>query len=403
MRESFTHSITMMAAPLRIGIVGAGFAARFHLHNLRRVHTVPVEITGVTSRSGESARTFSQETRVPAFDSFEALCDASDVLSLCTPPSTHEELAVAALQRGKHLIIEKPFTGSFGDGAASFQGNTAPKQPMLEQAIASCDRMAEAAQAAGRIVGYAENWVYAPAVQKEAEIVTKSGAQILWILGNQSHSGSHSRYYGMWRHSGGGSLVGKGCHPLSAALFLKRAEGVARDGQPIRPATVSARTHEITRLPGYRDAGFLRGGYRDIEDYGQMHVVFSDGTVADLFASELVLGGVSNWIEVMANNHRTRCQLNPVDALTTFNPTPDAFRDIYVTEKIETKLGWSHPAPDEAWQHGYPQEFQDFIESIAAGREPQSSADLARDTIATVYAAYLSAEGSGAEVKIPER
>ena len=99
-----------------------------------------------------------------------------------------------------------------------------------------------------------------------------------------------------------------------------------------------------------------------------MHIVFTDGTVADIFASELVLGGVSNWLEVMANNHRTRCQLNPIDALTTFNPTPDAFRDVYLTEKIETKLGWSHPAPDEAWQHGYPQEFQDFIESITAGR-----------------------------------
>jgi predicted dehydrogenase len=103
----------------------------------------------------------------------------------------------------------------------------------------------------------------------------------------------------------------------------------------------------------------------------------------------------------MANNHRTRCQLNPIDALTTFNPTPDGFRDVYLTEKIETKLGWSHPAPDEAWQHGYPQEFQDFIESISAGREPQANAELARDTTTTVYAAYVSAERSGEEIQIP--
>ena len=390
-----------MAEPIRIGIVGAGFAARFHALNLRRVHTIPVTITGVTSRSPESRERFSRETSVPPFDSFEALCDACDVIDLCSPPSTHEELAVAALGRGKHIIIEKPFTGYFGDGASSFQGNTAPKAPMLEHAIASCRRMIEAASAAGRTICYAENWVYAPAIQKETDIVTKSGTQILWILGNQSHSGSHSRYYGIWRHSGGGSLVGKGCHPLSAALFFKRAEGVARDGKAIRPATVSARTHEITKLRGFRDEGYLRTAYQDIEDYGQMHVVFTDGTVADIFASELVLGGVANWIEVMANSHRTRCQLNPIDALTTFNPTPEGFRDVYLTEKIETKLGWSHPAPDEAWQHGYPQEFQDFIESIAAGREPQSNGELARDTMATIYAAYLSAERSGAEVPIP--
>jgi predicted dehydrogenase len=390
-----------MTSPLRIGIVGAGFAARFHTLNLRRVHTIPVQIAGATSRSSENREAFAREVSVPAFDSFEALCDASDVIDLCSPPSTHEQLAIEALRRGKHVIVEKPFTGYFGPDADSFHGNTSPKDPMLEHAIASCNRIIEAAQAAGKTICYAENWIYAPAIQKEAEIVTKSGAQILWILGNQSHSGSHSRYYGIWRHSGGGSLVGKGCHPLSAALFLKRAEGAARDGKPIRPATVSARTHQITKLPDFRDAGFLRTGYQDIEDYGQMHIVFTDGTVADIFASELVLGGVSNWLEVMANNHRTQCHLNPIDALTTFNPTPDAFRDVYLTEKIETKLGWSHPAPDEAWQHGYPQEFQDFVECIAAGRQPQANAELARDTMATIYAAYVSAERTGAEVPIP--
>jgi predicted dehydrogenase len=133
-----------------------------------------------------------------------------------------------------------------------------------------------------------------------------------------------------------------------------------------------------------------------------MHVTFSDGTVADIFSSELVLGGVTNWLEVMANNHRTRCQLNPIDALTTFNPSENALRDVYLTEKIETKQGWSHPAPDEAWQHGYPQEFQDFIESVSVGREPVANAELARDTIATIYAAYVSAERGGTETKIPE-
>lgn len=392
-----------MTNPVRIGIAGAGFAAKFHLKNMRRVYGVPVEVAGVTSRSSQARDAFAQEFGVHAFDSFAALCDASDVISLCTPPSTHEELAIEALARGKHLIIEKPLTGFFGPPGkdpAAFQGNNFPKEEMLHAAVASCSRIAEASQSAGRIVGYAENWVYAPAIQKEAELVTKSGAQILWILGNQSHSGSHSPYYGQWRFSGGGSLVGKSCHPLSAALYLKRAEGRAAAEQPIRPATVSARTHEITRLPGFRDLGFLRTGYQDIEDYGQLHITFSDGTVADIFASELMLGGVSNWLEVMSNNHRTRCNLNPIDALDTFIAKEDAFRDIYLVEKLGTSQGWSHPAPDEAWQHGYPQEFQDFVECFAQGREPEANLELARDTMATIYAGYLSAERKGAEVEI---
>jgi predicted dehydrogenase len=184
-------------------------------------------------------------------------------------------------------------------------------------------------------------------------------------------------------------------------LHLKRVEGEARNGKPIRPATVSARTHEITRLKNFRDAGFLRTSYDDIEDYGQMHIVFDDGTVGDIFSAELVMGGVHNWLEVFANNHRTRCNLNPVNALETYNPRENLLKDVYVTEKIGTKQGWSHPAPDEDWQHGYPQEFQDFMEAVALNREPLCGAELGRDTMAALYSAYLSAERLGAEVDIP--
>ena len=124
--------------------------------------------------------------------------------------------------------------------------------------------------------------------------------------------------------------------------------------------------------------------------------------MADVFSSELVLGGVHNWLEVFANNHRTRCNLNPVNALETYNPREEFLKDVYVTEKIGTKQGWSNPAPDEDWQHGYPQEFQDFMEAVAEGGQPVSGLELARDTVAVLYSAYLSAERRGAEVEIPK-
>lgn len=390
-----------MVKTVRVGIVGARFAARFHWDGYRRVYGVPVQVVGVTSTSAESREVFARERGVKAFASFEELCEACDVIDLCTPGSTHEPLAVQALQRGRHVIVEKPFTGYYGPGTEDFRGNVFPKEIMLREALASADRILAAAREAGKHVCYAENWVYAPAVEKEREILAKTGGQILWIIGDESHSGSHSPYYGIWKFSGGGSLVGKGCHPLTAVLHLKRVEGETRDGKPIRPATVSARTHEITRLKNYRHAGFLRTTYDDVEDYGQMHITFEDGTVADIFSSELVLGGVHNWLEVFANNHRTRCNLNPVNALETYNPKEEFLKDVYVTEKIGTKQGWSHPAADEDWQHGYPREFQDFMESIANDREPLSGADLARDTVAVLYSAYLSAERKGTEVKIP--
>ena len=395
-----------MPDAIRVGIVGARFAARFHFKGYQRVYGVPVAVVGATSRSPESREAFAGEFGVRSFATLEKLCDACDVIDLCSPPSTHEPLAITALRRGKHVVIEKPFSGYYGSetssGGEDFRGNTYSKEIMLREAMASCDRILAAARESGKLVCYAENWVYAPAIQKEREILVKSNGQILWIIGDESHSGSHSPYYGIWKFSGGGSLVGKGCHPLTAALYLKRAEGEAHQATPIRPATVSARTHEITRLKNFRDSGFLRTSYDDVEDYAQVHITFDDGTVADIFSSELVLGGVHNWLEVFANNHRTRCNLNPIDALETYNPREEFLKDVYVTEKIGTKQGWSRPAPDEDWQHGYPQEFQDFVESIAAAREPLSGAQLARDTVAVLYSTYVSAERRGAEVALPE-
>lgn len=391
-----------MEKQVRIGIVGARFAARFHWEGLNRVHGVPVQVVGVTSKTAEARNAFAAEKKIQPFATLAELSEAVDVIDLCTPPVSHEQLAVEALALGKHVIIEKPLTGYFGTGVADFRGNAFPKKEMLDVTMQSCERILAAAAKSGKKVCYAENWVYAPAIQKEREILVKSGAQILWMRGDQSHSGSHSPYYGSWEFSGGGSLVGKGCHPLSAALYLKHTEGASRDGKPIRPVTVSARTHEITRLKSYRDEGFLRTSYKDVEDYAQVHVTFSDGTVADIFASELVLGGVQNSLEVFCNSHRTRCNLNPIDALETFNASEDRFKDVYVVEKIGTRQGWSHPAPDESWQHGYPQEFQDFMECLWYNREPLSGLALARDTTAVLYSSYISAELGGTETRVPE-
>jgi predicted dehydrogenase len=380
---------------LRIGIVGSRFAAHLHLLAYRRVYGVDARLAGVTSPTAERRKAFADESGATQYPDLAAMLPHVDVVDICSPPATHEPAALEAIEASKHVLIEKPFTGAFGSPAG--------KEALLQEALASSDRMVDAARKRGVVLGYAENWIYAPAVQKEREIVEKSGAQILWMLGGESHSGSHSPVYGIWRHAGGGSLVGKGCHPLTACLYLKAVEGRAQGGRPIRPAAVSCRVHDITRLPGYRDRGFLRTDYEDVEDYSQLHVTFEDGTVADVFATELVLGGVHNWLEVFANNHRTTCRLNPVNLLDTYNPEAGQFRDIYLVEKLGTKEGWSHPAADEEWQQGFYGEVQDFVECCVSGGRPQSDASVARDTVATLYAGYVSAGRSGQETPVPAR
>ena len=86
-----------MAAPLRVGIVGARFAARFHWEGFRRVCGVPLEVVGVTSRSAEARDAFAAAHGIRPFATFGDLCAAVDVVDLCTPGSTHELLAVEAL------------------------------------------------------------------------------------------------------------------------------------------------------------------------------------------------------------------------------------------------------------------------------------------------------------------
>jgi predicted dehydrogenase len=386
---------------LKAGIIGSGFAARFHYDALQKLFSVKIEIAGAYSPTAEHLKTFTSANNIHAFNNVEELITACDVIHVCTPPVTHEKFVIAALQKNKHVIVEKPFTGYFGDGSDSFNGDTFSKQQGLDYALQSIQNMLAAEKTSSGKIMYAENWVYAPAVQKERELLQKTGAQILYIHGEQSHSGSHSSTYGQWKFSGGGSMIGKGCHPLSAAIYFKHVEGRARNGKPIHPKTITARTHSITRMPGFKNEGYIRTSYTDVEDFAMMHIVFEDGTIANLIASELVLGGVHNWIEINASNHRTICNINPNNAMQSYTPQQKHFDDVYVVEKTETKQGWSNISPDEGWFAGYQHEMDAFYKSAATGTDVESNSSLAADVIATIYAGYVSSENKGAEVIIP--
>lgn len=383
---------------VRAGMVGAGFSASFQYEAIQKVHGANVDVKGVYALRG--AEEYAKQRGIRVYDSLDSLVDDVDVVHCCVLVAGHEEVAVAALEANKHVIVEKPLTGYLGDGSDEFNGDTFPKEDALKHGLASVERMLAAEEKSKGKILYAENWVYAPSIQREREVLEKTGAQILWIHGEEAHSGSHNPTYAEWKFSGGGVMIGKGCHPLTAALYLKRVEGRARDGNPIRPKAVSARTHAITRLSNFRDEGHIRSDYHDIDDFSMMHVVFEDDTIATVFASDIILGGIHNWLEVAANNHRTVCKINPNNAMELYNPLEANFADIYTVEKIETKQGWTHIPPDEDWFTGYPQEIEAFYRTVAYGDPVESDSRLAADSISTIYSAYVSAERSGAEVAV---
>ena len=375
---------------VRVGVVGAGFVAHIHGEAYRHVHGVDVELVAVTAARRERAEAYARQFGVArvAADLRALLADAEvDVVDLCAPSHHHPAMAIEAARAGKHVIVEKPLTGFFGPADT-------PPEEMLRGALASADAVLAAVRAAGVRLCYAENWVYAPPIQKARRLLAASGGPILRLIGEESHSGTHAPVNKRWVTGGGGSLIGKGCHPLGGALYLKADEGRRLRGAPVRPVSVTAEVAQLTATAAFRAASprylnVVEGA--DVEDWGSMLITFDDGSVAQISAADTVLGGIRNFMTVYGAKAVVLCNINPNDVVQAYAPDTTVFGDEYIVEKIETKAGWTAPQPDEDWTTGYPQEMQDFVECVALGREPLSDGALARDVTAVIYGAYLSA------------
>ena len=370
---------------VRVGMIGTGFVARLHIDGWRRVYGVDVDVVAITSGHAARAAAFAAEfgiARVHA-DAAAVITDPEvDLVDLCVPNHLHAPLAIDALNAGKHVVVEKPLTGYFNPRAEP--------QVMLDAAVPAADELVARANAAGRSVCYAENWVYAPPIVKANALLAEAGGAILRIQGEESHSGTHAEPNKHWVTAGGGALFGKGCHPLGAALYLKREEGSRRDGAPIVPASVIAETRSLTKIPTF-DGTFLRSGYEDVEDFGILILTFSDGSIAEIVGGDTTLGGVQNKLTAYATNAVVEANLNPNTAVRAYAPAPEVLANAYLSEKLETHAGWSQPSPDEDWMQGYPGELQDFAEAVANERPPRSDACLGRDVLVVIYGAYMAA------------
>ena len=90
-------------AALRIGIVGSRFAAHLHLLAYRRVYGVEARLVGVTSPTAERREAFGRESGAAAFPDLRALLPEVDVVDVCSPPATHEPVALEAIEAGNQL------------------------------------------------------------------------------------------------------------------------------------------------------------------------------------------------------------------------------------------------------------------------------------------------------------
>lgn len=387
---------------LRIGIVGAGFVSNIHLEAYKRVSgEVKVEVAGITAKEGAEkyAEEFGIKRVYASFD--EMLADPEiDVIDICVPNVLHADFCVQAANAGKHIICEKPLTGGFG---VEGDKNSMNKKELYREAMANADRIIEAAQKNNVKVCYAEDFCYAPVVEKAKRIVDKSGSAILEIRTEESHSGSHASYSRHWKLSGGGSLLRMGSHPVGLALHLKRYEGMVKYGKPIEVKSVVADVAQLTQTDAFKKyhQEWIVDKWDDVEDWSTVVITFEDNTKALISANDTTLGGIVNTLDIFTTNTVLHCDMAANDAIKAYTPSPTTYKDEYISEKIETTAGWTFPSPDEDYMRGYPQEMQDFAEAIAFDRAPLSDGELGRQVVKTIYAAYISAE-TGRRVELSE-
>jgi predicted dehydrogenase len=382
-----------------IGIVGARFAAELHAVNYRPLRGQRVELAAVCARTREEVETFARRHGIGrVFTDYRDMlaCPDVEVVDVCATTDVHHEIAIAAARAGRHVIVEKPLTGYFGEA-------TDAPDTMLDVALGHADAVLDAVARAGVTLCYAEDFVYAPPVAKVRRLIEVAGAPVLELRAEESHSGSHAAYARRWRTAGGGALLRMGSHPVGVVLQLKRHEGQVRLGRPIRPASVLADTARLTQLPDVAGrTPFLRAAPVDVEDWAVAIITFDDGTKATVHSNDVTLGGVRNVVTAYLTNGVLQANITPSTSVMAYAPDASVWGDEYISEKVETKAGWQFPAPEEDWMRGYPQELEDFVEAIRERREPLSGAALARDVVEVIYAGYLSA-ATGRRVKVAGR
>ncbi|MBM4308332.1 MAG: Gfo/Idh/MocA family oxidoreductase [Deltaproteobacteria bacterium] len=373
-----------------VGIVGSRFAADLHARSYEKLRGVKAEILAVCSKTKESGEAFAKQFNVPnVYTDHLQMLERKDiqVIDLCVTTNLHHTIAIHAAEAGKHIICEKPLTGYFGEGHI-------PRQKMMEAALENASSVLKAVQRNKVKFFYAENFVYAPPVTKLKNLMKVSHGTVLDIRAEESHSGSHAVYSREWKTSGGGSLMRLGSHPIGAVLHLKHYEGLMKFGRPIRAKSVIGDVAHLTKIDAFKKepTKWMVDSWIDVEDWSAALITFEDGSKASVLSTDVSLGGVKNLLGVYMSNAVAQININPNNTLVVYSPEGNIFGSEYITEKVETKAGWQFPSPDEDWMRGYPQELEDFIDSIREDRDPISGPDLAYETVEVIYAAYLSAE-----------
>lgn len=350
--------------PVRIGLVGSGMIAGTHLAALQLCqHAQAVALADYgRDRGGRVPRgsALAAERGAGRYysDYRPLLADPQvEVVLVALPNALHAEVTLAALEAGKHVIVEKPLCLSLEDA----------------------DRIVALAGEKGLVAAYAEELCYVPKFTRAKGLVEQGAIGGLFLLKQREiHAGPYSDWFFDPHLGGGGALMDMGCHAIEYArwMFGKR---------PVTKVTAQLETfvHRHRRTP----AGL-------VDDHCLLHLVFDGGGVAVLEAGWTLKGGMDSTAELQGTEGVLHLDLLKSTGLRLYSERGLSREDL--------APGWSTPEHDALWQNGYPQELDDFALAVRNGGAPRETAADGRAVLEIIWAAYASAR-EGRTIELPYR
>ena len=221
-----------MTGRLDFGLIGAGAIAQTYAPAFEQCETA--RLVGVADLRAEAAGALAERLKCPAFVSYQALGDGVklDAVVVATPPDRHPEIAIHFLQRGVHVLCEKPFS--------------------LDSQSARA--MVDAAAKSGARLTMASKFRYVDDVVKAKSLLASGtlGEIVLFENAFTSRVDMSSRWNADPRVSGGGVLVDNGTHSVDIMRYLLGPIGEVQvvEGRRIQGLKVDETVHVHARSAG---------------------------------------------------------------------------------------------------------------------------------------------------------